>query len=161
MVDAFLSAQGDLPARLFAALSAGDLAGGDRRGRQSAAILVVKPQGGYSGYNDIWIDYRVDDHPNPVPRLGELLEMHQLYFGKSPVDQRLQLQGQLLQNLQGIISRLGYYQGPQNGEFDPATRSALEAFIGNENFEDRFYPEDAQIDQPVYDFLVRRFTEAE
>jgi uncharacterized Ntn-hydrolase superfamily protein len=160
MVDAFLATQGELPARLYAALVAGDRAGGDRRGRQSAAILVVKPQGGYSGYNDIWIDYRVDDHPDPVTRLGELLEMNELYFGKSPEAERLQLHGQPLQQLQRIITRLGYYQGPVNGEYDSTTRSALEAFIGNENFEDRFYPEKAQIDQPVYDFLLKRFKEA-
>ncbi len=73
MEKAFLKAKGNLPARLFAALKAGDRAGGDKRGRQSAAIYVVKPNGGYGGYLDRWIDYRVDDHDDPVPRLGELL----------------------------------------------------------------------------------------
>src|SRR5688572_29988198 len=72
----FLKAKGDLAARLHTALLAGDRAGGDRRGRQSAAIYVVKPKGGYGGYNDRWLDYRVDDHEDPVPRLGELIELH-------------------------------------------------------------------------------------
>ncbi len=84
MQKAFLETKGELPGRLFAALLAGDRSGGDRRGRQSAAIYVVKPKGGYGGYIDRWIDYRVDDHPDPVLRLGELLELHNLYFGKSP-----------------------------------------------------------------------------
>jgi len=76
----FLKTKGDLPTRLHAALLAGDRAGGDKRGRQSAAIYVVKPKGGYGGFLDRWLDYRVDDHQVPVPRLGELLEMHDLYF---------------------------------------------------------------------------------
>ncbi|HEY6074719.1 MAG TPA: DUF1028 domain-containing protein, partial [Anaerolineales bacterium] len=81
MEKAFISSKGDLPIRLYRALRAGDRAGGDRRGRQSAAILVVKPGAGYGGFNDRWLDYRVDDHEDPVTRLGELLEIHELYFG--------------------------------------------------------------------------------
>jgi len=76
----FLKSKGDLAARLHAALLAGDRAGGDRRGRQSAAIYMVKPKGGYGGYNDRLLDYRVDDHEDPVPRLGEMIELHRLYF---------------------------------------------------------------------------------
>ena len=88
MEQTFLENRGDLPARLLAALEAGGHAGGDRRGRQSAALIVVKPRAGYGGHNDRWIDYRVDDHLNPIPRLAELLEIHRLYFGKSPSSQR-------------------------------------------------------------------------
>jgi uncharacterized Ntn-hydrolase superfamily protein len=83
MEKTFLKTKGSLPKRLHAALLAGDRAGGDKRGRQSAAIYIVKPNGGYGGFVDRWIDYRVDDHADPVLRLGELLEMHELYFGKS------------------------------------------------------------------------------
>src|SRR5260221_4782528 len=87
----FLKTKGNLPTSLHAALLAGDRAGGDKRGRQSAAIYVVKPKGGYGGFTDRWIDYRVDDHDDPVLRLGELLEMHELYFGKSPEKERVEL----------------------------------------------------------------------
>ncbi len=83
MEHAFLETKGELPERLFAALEAGNRAGGDRRGKQSAALYVAKPKAGYGGHNDRWMDYRVDDHLNPIPRLGELLELHHLYFGKS------------------------------------------------------------------------------
>ncbi len=72
-----------MPARLYAALLAGDRAGGDKRGRQSAAIYVVKPKGGYGGYLDRWLDYRVDDHEDPVPRLGELLKCTSCTLGKA------------------------------------------------------------------------------
>jgi uncharacterized Ntn-hydrolase superfamily protein len=156
----FVSQSGSLVTRLFQALLAGDRAGGDRRGRQSAAIFIVKPQGGYGGFNDRWIDYRVDDHDDPVLRLGELLELHELYFGESPIEDRVQLKGQPLSRLQSLMHRLGYYQGETHGQYDPATRSALVSFIGNENFEERFDAENGVIDRPVLDYLHRRFGDA-
>ena len=69
MLAAFTAASGPLPDRLLAALAAGDAAGGDRRGRQSAALLVVRADAGYAGGNDRWLDLRVDDHPDPVAEL--------------------------------------------------------------------------------------------
>jgi uncharacterized Ntn-hydrolase superfamily protein len=143
--------------RLYDALLAGDRSGGDRRGRQSAAILIVKPKGGYEGFNDIWVNYRVDDHSDPVHRLGELLELHDLYFGKSPESERVELSGQPLRLLQEIMIDLGYYHGPTHGQYDPPTCTALESFIGNENFEERTDIAKGLIDQPVIDYLVRRY----
>jgi uncharacterized Ntn-hydrolase superfamily protein len=99
--------------RLYAALLAGDRAGGDKRGRQSAAIYVVKPNGGYGGYLDRWLDYRVDDHEDPVPRLGELLEMHELYFGKSPETDRVQIKGKALEQITGILTRQVFEKGKE------------------------------------------------
>ncbi len=159
MVEAFLKTHGDLPDRLFAALLAGDRAGGDRRGRQSAAILVVKPEGGYAGFNDRWIDYRVDDDPDPVPKLGQLLELHRLYFGKSPAEEELPIEGEVARQLQAIMQRQGIYQGPLHGKYDQATRKALRHFIGNENFEDRTDFEAGRIDKPVFEYLVSKFAE--
>jgi len=75
MAKAFEETKGSLAKRLFEALKAGDDAGGDKRGRQSAAILVVKPKGGPNGFGDRWIDLRVDDHPEPVKELLRLLEL--------------------------------------------------------------------------------------
>src|SRR5438034_5004129 len=66
MGQAFEGTQGDLPVRLLGALSAGQRAGGDKRGQQSGALLVVRDRGGYGGFNDRWIDIRVDDHPEPT-----------------------------------------------------------------------------------------------
>jgi uncharacterized Ntn-hydrolase superfamily protein len=62
--------------RLVKALAAGQAAGGDSRGQQSAALLVVRDKGGYAGWNDRYIDLRVDDHPRPIEELRRLLEMH-------------------------------------------------------------------------------------
>ena len=157
MKKAFLETKGDLPRRLYNALFAGDLAGGDRRGRQSAAIYVAKPQGGYGGYIDRWIDYRVDDHADPVKRLGELLELHHLYFDKSPESDHLALHGEVLIRLQEIITQKGYYSGIAHGQLDEAIRQALNAFIGNENFEERCNTQAGWIDQPVYNFLLKKF----
>jgi uncharacterized Ntn-hydrolase superfamily protein len=157
MQKTFLETKGGLPERLFSALFAGDRAGGDRRGRQSAAIYVVKPKGGYGGYIDRWIDYRVDDHVDPVLRLGELLTLHSLYFGKSPESEQLTLTGREIVELQKIITISGYYTGPLNGHVDDATLAALNAFIGNENFEERCDIQKGWMDQPVYEFIVKKF----
>ena len=151
MERAFLKAKGNLPARLFAALLAGDRAGGDKRGRQSAAIYVVKPKGGYGGYLDRWLDYRVDDHEDPVPRLGELLELHELYFGKSPESDRLQIKGRVLNHLTTILKQEGYLK--KEYEFI----AAFKEFIGNENFEERADPNAQWIDRPVFRYLVQKF----
>ncbi|GAB4535242.1 MAG: DUF1028 domain-containing protein [Anaerolineales bacterium] len=157
MAQTFLKTGGALPERLWQALLAGDRAGGDRRGRQSAAIYVVKPEGGYGGYLDRWIDYRVDDYPDPVARLGELLEMHALYFGKSPQEDRVRLEGDTLRHLQRIMQAADGYAGPLHGILDAETRAALTAFIGRENFEERCDVQAGWIDRPVLDFLARRF----
>jgi len=147
----FLKAKGNLPTRLHAALLAGDRAGGDKRGRQSAAIYVVKPHGGYGGYVDRWIDYRVDDHDDPVLRLGELLEMHELYFGKSPEKERAAIKGKALQQVTDILTRAGYLKKSKN------FRNAFNEFIGNENFEERADPEAQWIDGSVLKYLVKKF----
>lgn len=157
MADVFRKSEGNLARRLLDALRAGDDAGGDRRGKQSAAILVVKEGAGYGGFNDRWIDFRVDDHIEPVHRLGELLDLHDLYFEESPVEDRVRLFGEPLKNIQAILKRLDYYHGSQNGVYDPTTRTAFEAFIGNENFEERVDLASGWIDRPVYDYLIQRF----
>lgn len=147
----FLDAKGDLPSRLFAALLAGDRTGGDRRGRQSAAIYVVKAGAGYAGFNDRWMDYRVDDHEDPVSKLGELIEMHRLYFGKSEESQRVDLAGDALAEVTNILTKHGYLN--DKTEF----RDAFYSFIGNENFEERADPEGKWIDKPVLEYLMKKF----
>lgn len=147
----FLALKGDLPSRLHAALLAGDRAGGDKRGRQSAAIYVVKPNGGYGGFVDRWMDYRVDDHEDPVPRLGELIEMHRLYFDKSPESERVLLKGRSLEQITTILKDEGHLK--KNVTF----QDAFNAFIGNENFEERADPNAQWIDKAVLKYLVKKF----
>lgn len=158
MVEAFEGSPAALPDRLLAALLAGDRAGGDRRGRQSAALLVVRAGAGYGGFNDRWLDYRVDDHDDPVPRLIELVQMHDLYFGESSAEDKIPLAGEPLEKLQRIMAELGYYQGEVDGTLAASTRQSLRAFVGNENFEERVDLEQGLIDQPVFDFLINKFS---
>jgi uncharacterized Ntn-hydrolase superfamily protein len=151
MEKGFLKTKGSLPKRLHAALLAGDRAGGDKRGRQSAAIYVVKPNGGYGGFVDRWIDYRVDDHDDPVQRLGKLLEMQDLYFGKSPEMERVAMQGKALKQLTDVLMQEGYLKKGRNFV------NAFREFIGNENFEERADPAAKWIDKPVLKYLVKKF----
>lgn len=151
MEKAFLKTKGNLPTRLHAALLAGDRAGGDKRGRQSAAIYVARPKAGYGGYLDRWLDYRVDDHADPVPRLGELLEMHELYFGKSAEQDRVEIKGEVLQQVVDILARAGYL-AEGKGFID-----SFNEFIGNENFEERADSQGRWIDEPVLKYLLRKF----
>ncbi len=155
MEHVFLDSQAELPERLFAALVAGARAGGDRRGRQSAALYVVKEKAGYGGHNDRWVDLRVDDHLNPIHQLGELLELHRLYFGHSEKGSRIRLEGGPVRDIQQIMKGLGYYT-PIDGHYNDATREAFRAFIHNENFEERADPDAGWIDEPVFSYLMKR-----
>jgi uncharacterized Ntn-hydrolase superfamily protein len=151
MEKAFLKTKGSLPQRLYKGLLAGDRAGGDKRGRQSAAIYVARPNGGYGGYLDRWLDYRVDDHQDPVMRLGELLEMHELYFGKSPDADRVKIRGKVLEQIKRILEQEGYLN--KNKDFP----RAFSEFIGNENFEERVGVNAEWIDRPVLKYLHEKF----
>ena len=102
------------------------------------------------------MDYRVDDSLNPIPRLGELLELHHLYFDKSPKSQRVRLNGKSVREIQKIMKGLGYYT-PVNGEYDDATRQSFEVFISNENFGRRADPKAGWIDGPVFEYLLKKF----
>lgn len=156
MEAAYLASTDPFPERLVAALLAADRAGGDRRGRQSAAVLVVKEDGGYGGYNDRWIDYRIDDHPDPVPQLQHLLKLHQLYFGKSDAEDQLPLEGDTLAQLLTILHEQDYLS-EEITQYEEEARQALRRLVGNENFEDRTDLEKNRIDRPVFDYLVEKF----
>ena len=75
MARAFRETEGMLGERLMSALEAGQAAGGDSRGKQSAAILVVKEGAGYAGFNDRYCDLRVDDHPEPIRELRRVFDL--------------------------------------------------------------------------------------
>lgn len=159
MASAFRGASGELADRLAAALLAGDRAGGDRRGRQSAGVLVVRPGGGYGGDNDRYIDLRVDDHEDPVVRLQELLALHHLYFGKTDPDRRIPVDAHIAAELQRVLIATGHYTGQANGQWDEATREAFWAFVGIENLEERWSPDDHPelIDPVALDFIRKRY----
>ena len=142
------SADDALADRLLAALLAGDRAGGDRRGRQSAALLVVSPGGGYGGGDDVLVDLRVDDHPDPVPELLRLRELHELYFGTTDPGLWLPLTGETVAEVAALLDAAGYPvpEGPPASVDD-----ALAAWAGVENLEERLAP--GRIDPVVLDQL--------
>ncbi len=155
MVETFKTTQGPLARRLVKALDAGQQAGGDRRGRQSASLLVVKANGSYGGYNDRYIDLRVDDDPEPILKLMELLDLHDMYFQKTPEADKLIVDEKLGITIQKALTTLGYYQGPLDGIFKGETKIAYENFCGWENFEERINPDDI-VDRSVIEFLLKK-----
>ena len=154
---AFESDTGELGQRLYAALVAGDSAGGDRRGRQGAALKVVRAAGGYGGFNDVVLDLRVDDHPTPVAELGRLISLHALYFGSTAAGEKLPLGEEVLRELQAMARQAGLYLGDIHGRLDDETTAALRAMTGIENLEERIDLLRATIDPPALDFLRERF----
>lgn len=154
--EARLAGEGELADWLVSALAAGQEAGGDSRGRQSAAVLVVREGGGYGGNNDHYLDLRVDDHPQPIAELQRLLAIHHLYFGQPDPDSLVPL-GDVAADLQELLQRTGRYQGAITGVFDETTRSALRALVGAENLEERWDGTGDTIDQQVLDYLFGRF----
>lgn len=121
--------QSRLQYRLLDALLAGDLAGGDRRGRQSAALYVVAKGLGYGGTSDVLVDLRVDDHPDPVAELRRLLELHTLYFERPDPATLIPLTGAIADEVRARLDHSG-----------PDLDEALASWAGVENLEERIVP---------------------
>jgi uncharacterized Ntn-hydrolase superfamily protein len=131
------------PYRLLEALGAGDEAGGDRRGRQSAALLVAAKGMGYGGTSDVWVDLRVDDHPDPVAELLRLMELHTLYFERPDPATLIPLSGEVASEVRTLLTSLN--------ETDPDLDRALASWAGIENLEERLVA--GSIDPLVLDQL--------
>jgi uncharacterized Ntn-hydrolase superfamily protein len=151
LAETFESTRGELASRLVAALAAGQGAGGDKRGQESAALLVVRKKGGYAGFNDRYIDLRVDDHAQPIDELKLMLDLKQLYLGKTKTEDIIPVNSNIAHELQGMMIVRGYYAGALNGQWDETTRHAFREFAGVENLEDRL------LDGPNIDRVVLEF----
>jgi uncharacterized Ntn-hydrolase superfamily protein len=161
MAQAYESASGELATRLLAALWAGDQAGGDSRGRQAAGLLVVRPNGGYGGDNDRYLDLRVDDDLAPIPKLQAMLQLHHLYFGKADPASLLPLDKNIIKELQTMLVQYDFYKGPITGLWDTEWREAFWNFCAQENLEERAditYQGD-QIDPVVLEYIRTRFAD--
>ncbi|GAB4053128.1 DUF1028 domain-containing protein [Catellatospora paridis] len=121
-----------LARRLLAALRAGDGAGGDKRGRQSAALLVVAPGQGYGGTSDVVVDLRVDDHPDPCAELARLLDIHTLLFDKPDPATLLPLRDAVAAEVRALLAARGHAQSDLD--------AALSDWAGIENLEERMVP---------------------
>ena len=127
-----------LAPRLLDCLDAAEAAGGDRRGRQSAALLVVERVGGYANLSDSLVDLRVDEHPDPLVERRRIYRMHDALFGSTPRDQWLTVDGALRAELDDLLRRVG--------------QPDLATWAGVENLEERVDGEDA-VDPVVLDRL--------
>ena len=159
METSFVSTKGELSDRLIAALMAGDEAGGDSRGKQSAAILVVKSGGGYGGDTDRYLDLRVDDHQDPVNKLSRLVEMHHLFFGSTVASDLVTIDERIASELQLMLKGQGYDVGDSVGVWSEASKQAFWAFVGKENLEERWNIEGDtdSIDMVVLEHLRHKF----
>src|SRR5437763_11366131 len=128
IAETFEGSSGPLAERLLACLDAAQAAGGDRRGQQSAALLVVERNGGYAGLSDEVVDLRVDVHPRPLEELRRIYVLHQAIFGTTPPERWLEVGDDLAAELRERLARLGY-----EGELG----DAFFHWAGNENLEER------------------------
>jgi uncharacterized Ntn-hydrolase superfamily protein len=153
MADAFEGSSGPLADRLVATLRAAQREGGDRRGQESAALLVVKPGGGYGGTHDRYIDLRVDHHDEPIEELAGHLALHRLYFDRPREEDVIVADAALASEIAGLLEKLGVL---------PAGRDmwdALSDYMGWENLEERWAGRD-RIDPTVLEYLQRKAAEA-
>jgi uncharacterized Ntn-hydrolase superfamily protein len=141
LAETFEASAGSVAERLLEALAAGDAAGGDSRGRQSAALLVVQRDGGYAGFSDTLVDLRVDDHPAPVDELRRLFGLHGQLFGKTPRGRWLKVDDELRAEIDERLATLGHER--------------LEDWAGVANLEERV-DGDAEIDPVVLAELRRQ-----
>jgi len=141
LAEAFMRTEGDLCDRLLAALLAGDAAGGDRRGKQSAALVVVRAAGGYEGRNDRYIDLRIDDHPEAPQELARLFTV----WDDTMLirhDEPIVATPDVVADLQRRLAAVGAYHDEPTGELDIATREALADWAGRYNLEGRLRDDD-------------------
>lgn len=137
MEAAWLDSAADLPLerRLLAALAAGDLAGGDSRGRQSAAVFVVREAAGYDGGDDVAVDLRVDDAVAPIPELERLLDLHVLYLTASTDEEKVAITPEIEAELEAFAVAQG--------------RPDFRAWVGAENYEMRVADDLSWIDEKI------------
>lgn len=146
MADAFQTATGELAYRLLASLEAGDAAGGDSRGRQSAALLVVREGGGYDGGNDVAVDLRVDDHELPLPELRRIFALHRVLMPRPEDLDFVRVDRDLARELRSLLGVVG------DAAYDAELKEALRRFVGSENLEER-WSEDDRVERGVLEHL--------
>ena len=135
-----------LAERLLDCMDAAQAAGGDRRGQQSSALLVVQRDGGYAGLSDSVVDLRVDEHERPLQELRRIYVMHQAIFGETPREKWLDVDDALGQELRERLGRLGY---------DGDLAESYFAWAGKENLEERVDGVD-RVDPVVIEELRRQ-----
>jgi uncharacterized Ntn-hydrolase superfamily protein len=160
LAESFERSSGSLADRLMAALKAGQAGGGDKRGMQSAALLVVRKNGGYLGANDRFIDIRVYDAPDPIAELERLLALHKLHFFPSQPRDLIPITPAIVAQLEPILMKEPVNQqekwlSQRQGRATPAFLEALKNFMYWENYDVRVRM-DGKIDRVVLDDILKK-----
>jgi uncharacterized Ntn-hydrolase superfamily protein len=148
MEKTFLGTRGPLAERLLAAIKAGAEAGGDRRGRQSAALLVVREGASYDGKGDAYVDISVYDAKDPIAEIFRLYDLQKIHFERSDPKDLIPIEGADAKYLQKLLAKKGFHKGRTDGAWDEASTAALADYMGWENYDTRIR-RDGKIDRTI------------
>jgi uncharacterized Ntn-hydrolase superfamily protein len=155
MASAFESTEGDLIDKLFAGLKAGQAAGGDRRGMQSASIFVVREAGGYEGGNDRYVDVRVDEHPSPIEELERIFKIYDMtLLSREDPSTLIKIEGKVSTLIQKALIALGFLDKPASDEFSEKANAALTEWTNTNNFENKVR-DDGTIWPSVVEYMLK------
>lgn len=157
MAEAFEKNEGDLIDKLFAGLKAGQAAGGDKRGMQSAALLVVRKGGGYEGFNDRYVDVRVDEHASPIEELERIFAVYDItLLSRENPSSLFTIAGPIANRLQGVLVDLGYLKEVSlTDDWTPEAQAALHEWTNSENFENKYV--EGKIWKSVMDYIFSQW----
>ena len=155
MASAFEKTEGDLIDKLFAGLNAGQAAGGDSRGMQSASIFVVREAGGYESGNDRYVDVRVDEHPSPIEELERIFKIYDMtLLSREDSANLIKIEGKVAELIQKALIKLGFLEKPVSDEFSERERAALEEWTNTNNFENKAR-DDGTIWPSVIEYMLK------
>ncbi len=154
MADAYDKLDGDLIDKLFAALNAGQSAGGDRRGMQSASIFIVRKKGGYEGGNDRYVDVRVDEHPRPIEELERIFKIYDMtLLSREDPSCLMKIEGTRSLKVQQALVKLGYLESVDEEGFTEKVKSALSNWTNTSNFGNKAR-DDGTIWKSILDYML-------
>ena len=152
MEKAFLGTKGSLAERLLASIKAGAEAGGDKRGRQSAALVVVREGASYDGKSDAYVDISVYDAKDPIAEIFRLYELQKVHFERSDPKDVIPIAGPDAAYLQKLLAKKGFHKGRTDGTWDEASTKALGDYMGWENYDTRIR-QDGKIDRKILELI--------
>jgi uncharacterized Ntn-hydrolase superfamily protein len=155
MEKAFLATKGPLADRLLAAIKAGAEAGGDKRGRQSAALVVVRQGASYDAKSDRYIDISVYDAKDPIAEIFRLYELQKVHFERSDPKDVIAIGGADAVYLQKLLAKKGFHKGRTDGAWDEASTKALADYMGWENYDTRIR-QDGKIDKKILELIRQK-----
>ena len=156
MSQAYRETKGDLALKLLTVLEEGQEAGGDSRGKQSAALLIVKEKGAYDGRTDRYVDVRVDEHEHPIKELRRVFELYNLSLLKrDEPDDKVKLEGDIMKAVKEVLKADGFYEKDIDDKFDAYTKEALQKWMHTNNFEVK-EREDSYMWGAVYRYIEKR-----